>query len=349
MTKNVAYIAPHGLGDLVICADAIKLCFSGSTSGLLLVNAEVERDFALGYLLPSLDLTRQPVVLTLQEFRTYKVLVQLMRSRLQLIAWQPGVSPMKLGLALTLLSPVDKLHKYFWYLFSYAKFYRLSKLKVHKRDAAMLIVQEISSLLSHHLFPLKARSSARGIDYYSLENSRSSARYALIAPGSTPDESHKRMTISTINQVAEMLRSRFGLQSCVLIGPSEGDLLSSFLDLPSQLGSESLSPEINLVKVGSFDELSSAIDRSRVVICACNFYGHYAAFRLKPVVGLYGPTDPNITGLRGPQTGIIASDLCCSPCYSENNTSGCLNPECMSRFTSNQLERLAAIVSRFLV
>jgi heptosyltransferase I len=44
--------------------------------------------------------------------------------------------------------------------------------------------------------------------------------------------------------------------------------------------------------------------------------GHFAAALGLPTVGLYGPTDPSLTGLRGPHALNLASAFGCAPCRS---------------------------------
>jgi heptosyltransferase-1 len=75
-----------------------------------------------------------------------------------------------------------------------------------------------------------------------------------------------------------------------------------------------LAPDALVAPALTLDALAKAIAASRGVVAVDSGLGHLAAALGVPVVGLFGPTDPRLTGLRGPHTANLASDFPCAPC-----------------------------------
>lgn len=67
----------------------------------------------------------------------------------------------------------------------------------------------------------------------------------------------------------------------------------------------------------SLTGLARAIHRSAGVIAVDTGLGHLAAALSRPAVSLYGPTDPELSGIRGPRQLHLSSGLECAPCASK--------------------------------
>ena len=64
----------------------------------------------------------------------------------------------------------------------------------------------------------------------------------------------------------------------------------------------------------ALDALAALLRSARGVVSVDSGLGHLAAAVGAPVVGLYGPTDPARTGLRGARVVSLASNFPCAPC-----------------------------------
>ena len=146
-----------------------------------------------------------------------------------------------------------------------------------------------------------------------------------LAPGSGAIESHKRWPIENYAQLALALLGS-GSQVAIVGGPGE----------------EGLGLEISKV-VGSMDGFFDVTGRFSIfdallflnsadcVVANCNGISHLASAVQTPVVGLYGPTDPKLTGPYSEDLIAMRAGLECSPCYSRQNIVGCGNPVCMKQ------------------
>jgi ADP-heptose:LPS heptosyltransferase len=94
----------------------------------------------------------------------------------------------------------------------------------------------------------------------------------------------------------------------------------------------------NLVNKTCFDDLFSLFLKSDLIIGTDNGLIHLANACNRPILTIFGPTDPNITGPRGESVEIFNLDLTCSPCYAvNNNLIGCGNNLCMNNVTDLHL------------
>jgi lipopolysaccharide heptosyltransferase II len=81
----------------------------------------------------------------------------------------------------------------------------------------------------------------------------------------------------------------------------------------------------------SLPELVALLARCDLVVSGDSGPLHIACAVGTPVVGLYGPTDPNISGPLGPNAIVLRRDIWCAPCYDASATADCRfsNPVCM--------------------
>jgi heptosyltransferase-1 len=71
-----------------------------------------------------------------------------------------------------------------------------------------------------------------------------------------------------------------------------------------------------VVPRGGLTELAGLLVRAHGVVAVDTGLSHLAAALGVPVVGLYGATDPGLTGARGPLSAELRADFACSPCLS---------------------------------
>ena len=65
---------------------------------------------------------------------------------------------------------------------------------------------------------------------------------------------------------------------------------------------------------GSIEDLVPVLANAAGIVTVDTGLGHLAAALDRPVIGLYGPTDPGLTGLVGPRAREIVATLSCAPC-----------------------------------
>jgi len=162
-----------------------------------------------------------------------------------------------------------------------------------------------------------------------------------VALGSGPRETHKRLTAPLATQLVVGLLNQFPECSVVLLGNDaerrlNGDLMQA-MDGGGRL--------FDLTGQTSFPELLGILARSRVLVATCNGISHLAALTPCPIVGLFGPTDPGLTGPFGSNLTAIRRGLACSPCYTRSFWKGCGNPVCMDLSTLDILKAVRSYVA----
>jgi heptosyltransferase-2 len=152
-----------------------------------------------------------------------------------------------------------------------------------------------------------------------------------IAPGSGEVEAHKRWPIESYADLAiNLLKLGYGV--VFLGGPGEeflGEQIAkhvqgenNFLDLTGQQ---------------SLSEVVHTISLLNKLVANCNGLSHLASVVDTPVVGIYGPTDPNYTGPYSENLKIVSLDLECSPCYNRDFLLGCGDPICMRNINVSEV------------
>jgi lipopolysaccharide heptosyltransferase II len=81
----------------------------------------------------------------------------------------------------------------------------------------------------------------------------------------------------------------------------------------------------------SLPELVALLGRSDLLVSGDSGPLHIACALGTPVVGLYGPTDPAISGPLAPDAIVLRREVWCAPCYNASATADCrfANPVCM--------------------
>lgn len=84
---------------------------------------------------------------------------------------------------------------------------------------------------------------------------------------------------------------------------------------------------VNLIGGTSVDELADVLAGSVAVVAGDTGPLHVAAALGRPVIGIYGPTDPVNTGPRGREVRVLRAGLPCSPCYDLRGPAECKLPD----------------------
>lgn len=149
-------------------------------------------------------------------------------------------------------------------------------------------------------------------------------RLIILAPGSGLTEKHKRWPSQYFSSLAVELVN-LGFAVSVVFGPGEEDIQSMFWEGVTINEKQRITQHSSL----NPSELVTVIRHGGLVVAGCNGLSHLASLLGIPVIGLYGPTEPSLTGVCGPLSRWVVTPLGCRGCYSPTYMRGCANPTCM--------------------
>lgn len=171
------------------------------------------------------------------------------------------------------------------------------------------------------------------LDYYDIGKAKP---LAVLAPGTNWDT--KQWRKDGFAEIARHLLQK-GVAAVLIGSPAERALCEEVAKLAP--GAVDLAGETTL------PELAALLRRA--ALCISNDSGpmHLSAALGRPVIGLFGPTDPVWAGPYRHADGILRVDLACSPCYLRR-LSECPNDHaCMENLgAAKVIERADAIVAK---
>jgi heptosyltransferase-1 len=135
--------------------------------------------------------------------------------------------------------------------------------------------------------------------------------FAVLLPGTNWPT--KRWPVERFAAMAPALRDRFGLKTVVAGGPDDVEIASK---IPA---------DVNLAGQTSLGELTALLERADLVIANDSGPMHIAAALGRPLVTVFGPTNPVRTGPYGRGDCVVQLNLPCSPCYSRT----CSHQSCL--------------------
>ena len=136
-------------------------------------------------------------------------------------------------------------------------------------------------------------------------------RYALLFPGT--NWTTKRWPVENFAAMVQPIEQRFGLK-CVAAGSEKERALA-----------EQVGASINLAGKTTLRQTTALIERASLVITNDSGPMHIAAALRRPMVALFGPTNPVRTGPYGCEESVLRLDIPCSPCYSRK----CSHQSCL--------------------
>lgn len=111
-----------------------------------------------------------------------------------------------------------------------------------------------------------------------------------------------------------------GYPRCLLLG-GPGDA-----PLAAEVRAAARTDIADLVGKTTLRQLAALLERAALVVTLDSGPMHIAAALERPIVALFGPTDPARCGPYAPQTRIAATPITCSPCYQRR----CWHHSCMN-------------------
>ena len=146
--------------------------------------------------------------------------------------------------------------------------------------------------------------------------------YAVLLPGTNWPT--KRWPVERFAALAWALRERLGLESVVAGGA--GDIA-----LGERIG------VLNLAGKTSLRELVALLEGAQLVVANDSGPMHIAAALGRPLVAVFGPTNPLRTGPYGRMDSVVRLDMPCSPCYSRR----CSHQSCLQWLGIESVVQLA--------
>ena len=109
---------------------------------------------------------------------------------------------------------------------------------------------------------------------------------------------------------------------------------------------------INLAGKTSLTQLAALLKRANLLISGDSGPIHMATALDVPIIGMYGPTNPSLSGPVSPDATVLRSTIWCSPCYNMRDPADCRfnTTQCMKNITPTQVfevvhNKLGAIIN----
>lgn len=134
----------------------------------------------------------------------------------------------------------------------------------------------------------------------------------------------KRWPSASWAHLARRLVACLGARVVLVGAPGDGEIANEI----ARVAGDGV---VNLTGRTSLPELAALLAHSDVLVSGDSGPLHIACAVGTPVVGLYGPTDPVISGPLGERAIVLRQPLWCAPCYDASAVADCRfgNPVCM--------------------
>lgn len=182
----------------------------------------------------------------------------------------------------------------------------------HAVERYLKLIAALGCPLEPVEFPLATTDADRQAVQRMLAHERP---FAVLLPGT--NWSTKRWPIRNFAALVRPLERDFGLETVVAGGPDDVELARQ---IPGAL---------NLAGQTSLRQLTALLERADLVIANDSGPMHIAAALGRPLVALFGPTNPVRTGPFGRPEAVLRLDISCSPCYRRR----CFHQSCLQWLT----------------
>jgi lipopolysaccharide heptosyltransferase II len=134
----------------------------------------------------------------------------------------------------------------------------------------------------------------------------------------------KRWPTAAWAALAGLLVTRLDARVLLVGAPGDGDVAGAIVRAAR-------CTVANLTGRTTLSELAALLSRCDLLVSGDSGPLHIACAVGTAVVGLYGPTDPEISGPLGPRAVVLRQPLWCAPCYDASAVADCRfgNPVCM--------------------
>ncbi len=128
----------------------------------------------------------------------------------------------------------------------------------------------------------------------------------VLHPGTSAFGQLKRWAPERFAELGDLLAARHGARLLLTGGPTESALVQA---LRAGLRTPSLAPA-----PAGLPDLAALLQAAQLVVASDSLPLHLANALGTPVVGLYGPKDPAVTGPAFDRARVVRGDAACSPC-----------------------------------
>ena len=311
---RVLYVAPHGLGDLIMSLRAMEFLAAQGARTTVLVKSRSEAN----YLRHTSDLVFDEI-LVLDTFRKHGNLLGNARLawNLLLARYSAAVPQMNVN-----IKQFDIM---------------LRSAGVSGRRKSVEVLREATALRgpfhSRHKVDLNvdmaaqilgvSRPSSPAAVWPSRPLRPTSAPRIALAPGSGAVEAHKRWPAAYYADLARSIRAYYPKADIHIYGSASEAALCAEIEASSK-------GDAVVAKVGSVTDLFEALRETDICIANCNGASHVAAHAGAVVLGIYGPTQAEHTGAHCSKLVQVNRGLDCAPCYRRGYITGCGNPICLT-------------------
>ena len=147
--------------------------------------------------------------------------------------------------------------------------------------------------------------------------------YAVLIPGT--NWATKRWPVERFAALVKPLRDRFGLPSVAAGSPNEAELAGR------------IGAAVNVAGKTTLRQLVALLERAALVVANDSGPMHIAAALGRPLVTLFGPTNPARTGPFRRDDAVLRLDIPCSPCYARR----CAHQSCLQWLEVESVLKLA--------
>ncbi len=158
----------------------------------------------------------------------------------------------------------------------------------------------------------------------------------VLHPGTSAFGQLKRWAPERFAALGDRLASALDAEVLVSGGPDEQDLVRAVVD--------GMHAPSGALRTGSLGELADALRGTDLLVAADSLPLHLANALGTPVLGLYGPKDPAVTGPAFDRSAVVRAGVACSPCTLRR----CRDRICMERLEVDAVEAAARdLLARF--
>lgn len=150
--------------------------------------------------------------------------------------------------------------------------------------------------------PAEARQRARAL----LDALPGRGPAVVLHPGTSAFGQLKRWPTASFAELGRLLADRHGARLLVTGGPGEAGLVA---DVCRALARPAATP-----RPAGLADLAALLESVQLVVAADSLPLHLANALGTPVLGLYGPKDPSVTGPAFDRSRVVRAGVACSPC-----------------------------------
>jgi heptosyltransferase I len=140
-------------------------------------------------------------------------------------------------------------------------------------------------------------------------------QYVVVSPGASSGRLAKTWDERKFASVIAKLSMEFGL-GCVLVGGSDSaECTRTITRYVERFLKGGVHQVVDLAGKTNLRELTGVLKKAKLFIGNDSGVMHMASALDIPLVGIFGPTDPNYTGPQNARSVVVVKRLKCAPCY----------------------------------